>query len=52
MSPELLGWGAGFESAGGAWGDDASCGLPECSSTEVGMPCSPNVASQMVAKSF
>ena len=52
MSSELLGWGAGFEFAGSAWGGEASCGLPECSSTEVGVPCSPNVASQMVAKRF
>ena len=52
MSPELLGWSADREFSGSAWGYEASCGLPVSSSTLVGMPCSSNVASKDVAKSF
>ena len=50
MSPELLGWGVGFEFAGSSRGGEASCGLPECSSTEIGVPRPPDVTSQIVAK--
>ena len=47
-----VGRGAGFEFASCAWCGEASCGLPEWSSTEMDVPGSPNVASKMIAKSF
>ena len=52
MSPKLLGWSAGRKSVGSAWSDEASCGFALCSSTVVGMPGSPNVASKVAARSL
>ena len=52
MSPKLLGWCAGRKSVGSAWGGEASCGFALCSSTEVGMPGSSNVASKVAAKEY
>ena len=52
MSPKLLGWSAGRKSVGSAWGGEASCGFALCSSTEVGMPGSSNVASKVAARSI
>ena len=52
MSPELLGWSAGCESSRSAWGGEASCGFAVRSSTEVGLPCSSNVASEVAARNL
>ena len=49
MPSKLLGWCFGRKSVGSTWGGEASCGFALCSSTEVGMPCSSNVASKMAA---
>ena len=52
MSPELLCWSAGCESSGSAWGGEASCGFAVRSFTEVGLPYSSNVASEVAARNL
>ena len=49
MPSKLLGWCSGRKSVGSTWGGEASCGFALHSSTEVGMPCSSNVAPKMAA---
>ena len=51
MPSKLLGWCPGRKSVGRTWSGEASCGFALCSSTEMGMPCSSNVASMMAARS-
>ena len=51
MPSKLLGWCSGRKSVGSTWGGEASCGFAICSSTEVGMQGSSNVASKMAARS-
>ena len=43
---------AGRKSVGSAWSGEASCGFASCSSTEVGMPGSSNVASKVAARNL
>ena len=49
MPSKLLGWGISRKPVGSTWGGEASGGFVLCSSTEVGMPCSSNVAPKMAA---
>ena len=49
MPSKLLGWCSGRKSVGSTGGGEASCGFAICSFTEVGMPCSSNVAPKMAA---
>ena len=51
MPSKLLGLCSGRKSVGSTWGGEASCGFALCSSTQVGMPGSSNVASKMAARS-